>query len=138
MNTVKNILLFGKDENSSIFVKLCVEAIVKIIDLVEPISEYAKDLWCFRREILNFDADSEDKFAGCMGLEESKTAEEWIGSCKYRKDEKKCKEIGIDVPTHIYLAIRKEDNKIVGIIHLRHHINHTKYFKIGVTKSLNW
>jgi len=28
------------------------------------------------------------------------------------------------VPSHTYMAVRKEDNKVVGIIDLRHHINH--------------
>ena len=32
--------------------------------------------------------------------------------------------MGTQVPSHTYLAIRKSDNKVVGIIDLRYHINH--------------
>ena len=28
------------------------------------------------------------------------------------------------MPSHMYLAVRKADNRIVGLIDLRHHINH--------------
>ena len=36
--------------------------------LVEPSLEYAEDLWAFRQEIIDKDADNEDQFAGCMSL----------------------------------------------------------------------
>ena len=31
---------------------------------------------------------------------------------------------GTEVPSHTYLAVRKSDDKVVGVIDLRHHINH--------------
>ncbi len=37
--------------------------------LVEPSLEYAEDLWAFRQEIIDKDADNEDQFAGCMSLQ---------------------------------------------------------------------
>ena len=42
------------------------------IILVEPSREYAEDLWAFRQEIIDADADNEDQFAGCMSLNSSK------------------------------------------------------------------
>lgn len=48
------------------------------IELIEPTVKYADDIWEFRREILDYDAESEDQFAGCMSLDVSKSAEEWI------------------------------------------------------------
>jgi hypothetical protein len=45
----------------------------KII-LVEPSREYAEDLWAFRQEIIDADADNEDQFSGCMSLNSSKNA----------------------------------------------------------------
>ena len=36
--------------------------------LVEPSLEYAEDLWAFRQEIIDKDADNEEQFAGCMSL----------------------------------------------------------------------
>lgn len=94
------------------------------IVLIEPNSIYAADIWAFRQEILDWDAESEDQFAGCMSLDTSKSAEEWIKICELRKSEATCGETGTAVPSHMYLAVRKSDNRIVGVIDLRHHINH--------------
>ena len=97
---------------------------MKQIELVEPQKKYADDIWRFRQEIFEYDAENEDQFAGCISLDKSKSAEEWIRICELRKSEETCGEVGTTVPSHMYLAIRKNDSKIVGIIDLRHHINH--------------
>ena len=94
------------------------------IGLIEVNTKYADDIWKFRQEILECDAENESKFAGCLSLDTSKSAEEWIRICELRKSEETCGEVGTTVPSHMYLAIRKNDSKIVGIIDLRHHINH--------------
>ena len=44
--------------------------------------------------------------------------------CGGRTYEETCRETGAGVPSTTYLAIRQSDNRIVGIIDLRHHINH--------------
>ena len=36
--------------------------------LIAPCPEYADEIWAFRAEILEKDADNEDQFAGCMSL----------------------------------------------------------------------
>lgn len=90
------------------------------ITLIEPTIEYEKDIWLFRQELL--DADDKDSFAGCSGLETCQTAKEWIDDITLRKSEETCPEGR--VPSHVYLAVRKSDHKIVGIIDLRHHIDH--------------
>ena len=41
-----------------------------------------------------------------------------------RKSEATCKQAGVDVPSTTYFAVRMSDNKLVGVIDLRHHINH--------------
>ncbi len=94
------------------------------IYLVEATSEYAKQVWQFRQEILDYDKDSDSQFAGCLSLDEVNTADEWIRMCQLRTSETTCKQTGVDVPSHTYFAIRKSDNKLVGITDLRHHINH--------------
>lgn len=94
------------------------------IELMEPKKKYADDIWELRQEILEYDAESEDQFAGCMSLDASKSAEEWIKICELRKSEETCSEVGTTVPSHTYLAVRKNDNKVIGVIDLRHHINH--------------
>ena len=94
------------------------------IELVEVQKKYALDIWEFRQEIVECDAENEDQFAGCMSLDKSKSAEEWIRICELRKSEITCEEVGATVPSHTYLAVRKSDDKVVGVIDLRHHINH--------------
>lgn len=94
------------------------------IILTEPELKYADDIWAFRQEILDCDADSEDRFAGCISLDTSASAAEWIKICELRKREETCGEAGAAVPSHMYLAVRRSDDRIVGIIDLRHHIDH--------------
>lgn len=94
------------------------------IELVEPQKKYAEDIWLFRQEILEYDAENESRFAGCMSLDNSESAEDWIRICELRKRGETCAEAGTTVPSHMYLAVRRKDGKIVGIIDLRHHINH--------------
>lgn len=97
---------------------------MEIIELVEPSEAYEREIWMFRREILENDADNEDKFAGCMSLDTCEAASDWIHICRLRKSENTCVECETTVPSNTYLAIRKSDNSLVGIIDLRHHINH--------------
>lgn len=94
------------------------------IELMEVQRKYADDIWRFRQEILECDAENEDQFAGCLSLDECKSAEEWIRICERRKSEATCGEAGTTVPSHTYLAVRKSDERVVGVIDLRHHINH--------------
>ena len=89
------------------------------IELIEVSNAYADDIWEFRKEIIECDAGNEDQFAGCSGLGESESSEAWVRICRLRKSEETCHEAGTKVPSHTYMA-----NKVVGIIDLRHHINH--------------
>ncbi|MBE6752992.1 MAG: GNAT family N-acetyltransferase [Ruminococcaceae bacterium] len=94
------------------------------IVLLDPAAEYAEDIWAFRQEIFDCDAESEDQFAGCLSLDECKTAEEWIEISRLRKSAETCNQTGVGVPANMFLAVRIRDNRIVGIIDLRHHIDH--------------
>ena len=81
------------------------------IFLIEPDLSYVDDIWEFRQEVLDSDADSEDRFAGCMSLDTSSSASEWIDICKRRKDKDTCKSTDAAVPSTMYLAVRKSDNR---------------------------
>ena len=94
------------------------------IDLIEPGLEFAADIWAFRQEILDQDKDTGDQFAGCMSLDSCASVEDWIRICDLRKSEKTCSSTGTAVPSHVFLAVRRSDHRIVGIIDLRHHIDH--------------
>ena len=90
------------------------------IKLIKPTMECEDDIWQLRQEIL--ESRDKDKFAGCGNLEECSCAKEWIETINLRESEKTCPKD--KVPSNIYIAVRKNDNKIVGVIDLRHHINH--------------
>ena len=94
------------------------------IKLVEPQKKYADEIWEFRQEILENDAEDDNQFAGCMSLDVSTSAEEWIKICELRKNEATFRMTGTAVPSHTHLAVRKSDDKVVGVIDLRHHIEH--------------
>ena len=89
------------------------------IKLVEPTIEYERDIWRFRQEIIS--SKDRDKFAGCGNLEECLSVKEWIDTIKLHKSAETCPKDR--VPSTIYIAVREKDNRIVGIIDLRYHIN---------------
>lgn len=89
------------------------------IELLEPSEEYADDILKFKQEIM--DSDDNDKFAGCGNLDSCLSIQDWIYDTKIMSNPDTCP-IG-RVPSNIYIAVRKTDNKIVGIIDLRHHID---------------
>ena len=90
------------------------------IRLIKPTPEYAAEIMCFREECLA--ANDPDGMAGCTFLEDCGTAEEWFGIVKQRECAETCPEGS--VPSDAYLAVRTSDNRIVGMIDLRHHIDH--------------
>ena len=97
---------------------LCGEIILK-----KPAHEYMEDILKFRQEIIQ--ANDDDAFAGCSGLDNVDTREkleEWLKLIEMMSMEETCP--SDRVPSDVYIAVRLSDNKIVGIIDLRHHINH--------------
>lgn len=90
------------------------------IILIKPTMEYEDDIWKLRQEIL--DSSDKDKFAGCGNLEECSSAKEWIETINLCEADETCPDG--KVPSTIYIAVRKSDNRIVGVIDLRHHIKH--------------
>lgn len=94
------------------------------IRLIEPDMAHADEIEAFRREVLERDADDEDRFAGCMSLDVCASAEEWIRLCALRRKPDTCGETGVAVPSHTFLAVRESDGRVVGVIDLRHHIDH--------------
>ena len=90
------------------------------IRLVCPTMEYDEEIMQFRKEILV--AKDSDSFAGCGELRDCATTAEWLKLLKERESVDTCP--AGSVTSNTYIAVRTEDNKIVGIIDLRHHINH--------------
>ena len=90
------------------------------IKLTEPTIEYANEVWAMRQELR--DAGDRDAFAGCEGLEEYDTYAGWLERLRLFSDPATVPEGFVDAS--VYLAVRQEDGRVVGIIDLRHHINH--------------
>lgn len=90
------------------------------IRLMKPTMEYADDIMKFRQEV--FEANDRDAFAGCGSLRNCETAKEWLDVLEKMEKEETCGEGR--VPSNTYIAVRESDNRIVGMIDLRHHINH--------------
>jgi len=88
------------------------------IILKKPTIEYADDIMRLRQKIM--DANDPDAFAGCGNLEECKTAQEWIDRITVMENPETCPEGRVS--SNMFIAVRISDNKIVGVIDLRHHL----------------
>lgn len=93
---------------------------MEMIKLIHPSIEYKEDILSFRQEII--EANERNSFAGCSFLGSCASAEEWLEKISQLETNDTCP-AGL-VPASTYLAIRLSDNKIVGCIDLRHHIDH--------------
>ncbi|MDE5779115.1 MAG: GNAT family N-acetyltransferase [Lachnospiraceae bacterium] len=89
------------------------------ISLKIPTTKYARDIEEFRREIL--EANDKDAFAGCFGLKECESVADWIKDVNKWRNAETCPQD--HVPADVYIAVRNSDDRIVGVIDLRHHIN---------------
>lgn len=81
------------------------------LKLVPPTEEYESQVMSYRTEML----ESGDGFDGCAGLETVESYGEWL------KFEERLKKLysGDYVPSEVYLAVRKNDGAVVGIMDYR-------------------
>ncbi len=85
--------------------------------LVRPTGEYATQITQFRQEFL----DAGSSMDGCGPLRRYENPEEYIRLCEDYEDAQK-------VPAHLvpstqFLFVRKSDDKLVGMINVRHCFN---------------
>ena len=85
-----------------------------MITLLTPTFDYAAQIEQLRRELIA--AQDADSFAGCCFLEDYAHAEDWLTFLHTPDDSR--------VPSDVFLAVRAEDDRVVGLIDLRHHIDH--------------
>lgn len=91
----------------------------KIIKLVSPSQEYEKQVMRYREVFLK----ENESFDGCAGLEDVKSFNEWIDF-----DNRLSKKYGESyVPSSVFLGVREVDNKVVGIIDIRHSLSDFLY-----------
>lgn len=88
------------------------------INLIKPTLEYADDIMEYKKEFL----ECGDTLAGCGMLRTCNNASEWIDSIDLLSNQTTCP--SDKVTSNTYIAVRLSDNKIVGVIDFRHHINH--------------
>ena len=85
------------------------------IELVEPTIEYKNQVMDLKTQLLN----NNEGFDGCAKLESVNSYEEWIDF-----ENRLLKEYGESyVPSTVCLAVKKNDNKLVGIIDYRHELS---------------
>lgn len=82
------------------------------LKLVRPSNQYAEQVMRYKEEM----AANQDSFDGCAGLEEVDTFSEWIDF----ENRLKRKYGEGYVPSEVFLAVRTEDEKVVGMIDYRH------------------
>ena len=80
--------------------------------LIRPSKQYAEQVMSYKEEM----SQDGDRFDGCAGLENVQSFEEWIDFEARLKAEYKDEY----VPSEVFLAIRKNDNYVVGMIDFRH------------------
>lgn len=82
------------------------------LKLVRPAHKYAEQVMQYKDAMLS----NNDSFDGCAGLEEVDSFSEWIDF----ENRLKRKYGEGYVPSEVFLAVRMEDEKVVGLIDYRH------------------
>ena len=85
--------------------------------LVEPSMAYDKQIQAYRREFLTYGGSMD----GCGSLRRFETTQEWLDQVETLKRPE-------TTPAHLvpmtqFLFVREEDDKIVGVIQIRHYFN---------------
>lgn len=88
-----------------------------MLKLIEPAEEYARQIAVYRKAFL----DSGDSMDGTDGLRRMEDPKEWVEHCRRSKDPDKVPEGR--VPATQYMLVREDDDKIVGMIQIRHLLN---------------
>ena len=89
------------------------------LSLVTPTIEYVDAIMDFRREML----DAGSSFDGCNCLDSYARAEDWLAHLEEARSEE-LMAAKHKVASDLWLAVRKSDGRIVGIIDFRHSLDH--------------
>lgn len=88
--------------------------------LLRPSIEYKEQVLEYKNEFI----ENGDDLAGTSYLERYDVYEEWM---KFVSNNEKDSTKHTDVTASVFLAIREEDNKLVGMINIRHTLNEYLY-----------
>ena len=93
------------------------------LDLVLPCKQYQQQVEEYRDK---FPQDYD--IPGASGLQ-GLAFDEWLTKCE---DYRQGKNLPDDyVPATLYLAVRKDDSKVVGMLHIRHNLNSSYLARLG-------
>lgn len=85
--------------------------------LIEPTMEYDEQIQSYRREFLEYGGSMD----GCGSLRRFDRTQDWIDQVEMvKREETTPPEL---VPMTQYIYLRESDNKIVGVIQIRHRFN---------------
>ena len=85
--------------------------------MIEPTAEYCQQIQAYRKAFL----DCGDSMDGTGGLRRIEDPAKWIElSCLYKNPDSVPEGL---VPATQYMFVREEDNKIVGMLQIRHYLN---------------
>lgn len=87
------------------------------LTLTLPSRQYEKEVRTYRNDFF----DTGDSIGGSNGLEEDVPFEQWLKQTLDDMDQSTVQ--SHHVPATTYLAIRKSDNKLIGMIQVRHQLN---------------
>ncbi len=85
--------------------------------LVKPTIKYKDEIQKFREEIIQFDVDTN----ACSSLRKMSNIEQWLKKIEKISNKETCPEKY--VPSTHFIYLRKSDNKVVGLVQIRHYIN---------------
>ncbi len=89
--------------------------------LIIPNKEYMNQAKELIKETIELDNDNPDKWAGFSRLNEFENYDEWLQKIADELHQEKLEPGRVTAST--YFTIRKNDNRIVGIINIRHELN---------------
>jgi len=109
--------LAAEGQGNGAFQKIHILQGEDIMKLIEPTMEYDKQIQAYRQEFLEFGGSMD----GCGSLRKFDRTQDWIAQVESLK---KLETVPPQwVPSTQYIYVRESDNKIVGVIQIRHCFN---------------
>ncbi|MEA4821433.1 MAG: GNAT family N-acetyltransferase [Erysipelotrichales bacterium] len=87
--------------------------------LVLPSKEYEKDTFAYKQEFI----ENDDSMDGCGSLDKYDTYDEWMNHLMQYSDKNKIPPGSNYVEGSQYILVRECDNKICGMVNIRHYLN---------------
>lgn len=87
------------------------------MELIEPTMDYEREIQAFRQEFLSYGGSMD----GCGSLKRCDSIQDWLDQVEQLKSIETTPPNLVPMTQYIY--VRKSDNKVVGVIQIRHFFN---------------